>query len=339
MQRQPFGTVGSRDVTQVTLSNRSGVEVRAIDYGGIITSITTPDRDGAMADIVLGFSSLDGYLGDHPYFGAIVGRYANRIAHGRFTIDGVEYRLATNNGPHHLHGGRIGFDKKVWDTTPLPGRNGVVFAYSSADGEEGYPGTLAGTVSYELTERNELVVEYQATSDKPTHVNLTQHSYFNLGGEGGEDVLGHMVTIDAGRYTPVDATLIPTGALDLVAGTRFDFRQPRPIREGFDHNWALNHYSGGLRRVVRVVAPRSGRTLELSTTEPGLQLYTANYLDGTLVGKSGRAYAPHAGFCLETQHYPDSPNQPQFPTTLLRPGELYRSKTIFTFGWAAQQIG
>lgn len=345
MQRQPFGKVGRREVGQFTLSNLRGVEVRAIDYGGIITSITTPDRHGAGADIVLGFNSIDAYLGDQPYFGAIIGRYCNRIADARFTIDDIEYRLTPNNGPHHLHGGRIGLDKVMWKADSLPGRNGVVFAHSSEDGEEGYPGTLRVTVSYELTDTNDLIVEYQATTDQATHVNLTQHSYFNLAGEGSGDVLGHELTVDADRYTPVDATLIPTGALAPVAGTPFDFRRPTTIAMridadhqqiafggGYDHNWVLNRHAGDLRRVARVVEHQSGRTLEVATTEPGLQFYTGNSLDGTLIGKSGIPYGKRGGFCLETQHYPDTPNQPDFPTTLLRPGEVYRSRTIFTFG-------
>ena len=331
VRRELFGNINGRPVERFTLANRS-IAVSAISYGGIITSIDAPDRNGEIADVVLGFDALEGYLGDHPYFGAIVGRYANRIANGRFTIDGAEYRLATNNGAHHLHGGLAGFDKQVWRAEPLAARNGVAFHLRSAAGDEGYPGRLDVTVSYVLTEDDELVVDYQATTDATTHVNLTQHSYFNLAGAGRGDVLGHELMIDADRYTPVDATLIPTGTLDTVDGTRFDFRRPRPIGEGFDHNWVLNGYSGTLRRVARVIEPRSGRTLEVSTTEPGLQVYTANYLDGTLVGKSGRPYGAHAGFCVETQHYPDTPNQPGFPSTLLRPGDRYRSTTVFAFG-------
>jgi aldose 1-epimerase len=331
VRREQFGDINGAPVERFTLANRT-LAVSAISYGGIITSIAAPDRGGAIDDIVLGFDSLAGYLGDHPYFGAIVGRYANRIANGRFAIDGVEYRLATNNGPHHLHGGVAGFDKQIWRAEPMADRNGVVFAWTSHDGDEGYPGRLDVTVSYELTDRDELIAVYEATTDKPTHVNLTQHSYFNLAGAGRGDVLGHELTIDADRYTPVDATLIPTGALDPVDGTRFDFRQPRAIGDGFDHNWALNGYSGSLRRVARVREPQSGRTLDVSTTEPGMQVYTADYLDGTLVGKSGRPYRAHAGFCVETQHYPDTPNQPAFPSTLLRPGERYRSTTVFAFG-------
>lgn len=332
MQRHPFGSVGAREVSQFTLSNSSGVEVRAIDYGGIITSITAPDRDGAIADIVLGFNSIDGYLADHPYFGAIVGRYANRIANGRFSIDGAEYRLVSNNGAHHLHGGSTGFDKKVWNAKALPVKNGVVFEYASEDGEEGYPGALGASVSYELTERNELIVDYQASTDKPTHVNLTQHTYFNLDGEGSGDVLGHELTIDADAYTPFDATLIPLGVIAAVAGTPFDFRESRVIGGGYDNNWVLNNPGGGVRRVARALDPHSGRTLEVSTTEPGLQVYTGNSLDGRLIGKSGHPYRRFGGLCLETQHYPDSPNQPRFPSTLLRPGETYRSRTVFAFG-------
>ena len=332
MQRQPFGQIDGRTVTEFTLRNSRGLEVRAIDYGAIITAIIAPDRHGAIADIVLGFSSIDGYRGDHPYFGAIVGRYANRIANGRFTIDGIQYLLATNDGSHHLHGGMAGFDRAMWKAEGTADENGLVFSYRSVDGEEGYPGTLAVTVRYELTDRNQLVVDYHATSDKATHLNLTQHSYFNLAGEGRGDVLEHELTIDADRYTPVDATLIPTGVLAPVTGTRFDFRRPRVIAGDYDHNWALNQHSGALRRVAGVLEPRSGRTLDVASTEPGLQFYTAGNLDGRLVGKSGLAYPKHSGFCVETQHFPNTPNQPEFPTTLLRPGELYRSTTIFTFG-------
>ncbi len=313
--------------------------VSAISYGGIITSITVPDRDGIRADIVLGFGSLDGYLRDHPYFGAIVGRYANRIANARFTIDGVDYRLAANDGAHHLHGGRAGFDKQIWRGEPMPDANGVVFTLISTDGEEGYPGTLAVTISYQLTGSNALILDYRATTDKATHVNLTQHSYFNLAGEGSGAVLDHHLMIDADRFTPVDAALIPLGTLSPVEGTRFDFRKMRAIGESFDHNWALNHSPGVLHHVARAVEPLSGRTIDLSTTEPGLQLYTASYLDGTLVGKSGRPYQPHGGFCLETQHFPDTPNRPAFPSTLLRPGDTYWSRSVFGFGVSKSDVG
>lgn len=285
-----------------------------------------------MADVVLGFDSPARYRGHHPHFGAITGRYANRIARGRFTIDGRSYQLDLNNGRNHLHGGHHGFDKVVWAGTAA-GRNGVVFTHVSPDGDQGYPGTLTTTVTYTLTDDSALIVEYQARTDRPTHVNLTQHSYFNLAGEGSGSVFDHELSIDADRYTPVDAELIPTGAIETVAGTPFDFRRPTPIgsrRDGYDHNWILNGADG--RPAARVYEPRSGRTLDVFTTEPGMQLYTGNSLDGSLTGKSGRAYGAHAGFCLETQHHPDTPNHPDFPTTLLRPGERYYSRTIFAFG-------
>ena len=348
VKREPFGTVTGTPVEVFTLTNKNGVEVRAISYGGIITSIKTPDRTGAMGDIVLGFTSLDGYLGDHPFFGAIIGRYGNRIAKGRFTIDGVAHQLATNNGPNHLHGGVKGFDKALWKAEVLPaarGQSAVAFGYTSADGEESYPGRLDVRVIYRLTDDNQLFVEYEARTDKATHVNLTQHSYFNLAGEGSGDILGHQLMIDADRYTPVDATLIPTGELASVEGTPFDFRQPTAIGArinashpqiavgpGYDHNWVLNRQSKELQPVAGVLEPTSGRTLEVSTTEPGLQFYAGNFLDGKLVGKSGRPYGRRSGFCLETQHYPDTPNHGNFPTTLLRPGEEYKSRTAFTFG-------
>lgn len=347
MKREPFGTVAGTPIEQFTLTNANGVEVRAITYGGIITSLKTPDRAGALGDIVLGFDAIDGYLGDHPFFGAIIGRYGNRVAKGRFAIDGTEYTLATNNGPNHLHGGNKGFDKVIWKAEPRPamaGQSAVTFSYTSPDGEEGYPGALSVEVTYTLNNNNELIVDYLARTDKPTHVNLTQHSYFNLAGAG--DILGHELTIDADRYTPVDATLIPTGELAPVEGTPFDFRTSTAIGarindahpqikngSGYDHNWVLSRSAKPeLQRAARVVEPRSGRTMEVATTEPGVQFYAGNFLDGKLIGKGGRSYGHRAGFCLETQHYPDSPNQKNFPTTLLMPGAEYKSRTVFAFG-------
>ena len=348
VKRQSFGTVNGTSIESLTLTNKNGVEVTAITYGGIITSIKTPDRSGAIGDVVLGFDSIDGYLGDQPYFGAIIGRYGNRIAKGRFTIDGAEFKLATNNGPNHLHGGIKGFDKVIWQAVTLPpvaGQSGVAFTYASADGEEGYPGRLDVKVTYTLDDNNRLSVAYEAAADKKTHVNLTQHSYFNLAGEGSGDILGHELTIDADRYTPVDETLIPTGVIAPVDGTPFDFRKQTAIGaridandgqirngQGYDHNWVLNRTTGDLQRVARVVEPRSGRTLEVSTTEPGLQFYAGNFLDGTLSGKAGKSYGRRSGFCLETQHYPDSPNHSNFPSTLLAPGQRYQSRTVFAFG-------
>lgn len=342
--RAPFGKMpDGKAVESFTLTNANGVEVRAMTYGAIVTSVRVPDRSGAVGDVVLGFDRLDGYLKGHPFFGAIVGRYGNRIGRGQFILDGRTYKLATNNGPNHLHGGNVGFDKFVWTAEPAASGAGVIFSRTSPDGEEGYPGTLKVRVTYTLTDRNELVVDYHATTDKATPVNLTHHSYFNLA--GGGDILGHELTIHADRYTPVDATLIPTGELALVEGTPFDFRKPtlvgaridRPHEQlkygqGYDHNWVLNRTGPGLEPAARLADPKSGRTLTIATTEPGLQFYSGNFLDGTLTGKGGQVYQRRAGLCLETQHYPDSPNKPDFPSTILRPGREYQSKTVMTFG-------
>lgn len=344
----PFGVLPSGDSVHVfTLTNANGVELRALDYGGIVVSLRTPDRTGALGDIVLGYNSLAGYLASSPYFGALVGRYANRIARGRFTLDGTAYRLAVNNGVNALHGGLKGFDKVLWKAEPREDSSGVavVFRYASKDGEEGYPGTLSVEVTYTLTDRNEFTIDYLATTDRATPVNLTQHSYFNLGGDGSGDVLGHLMAIDADRYTPIDSTLIPTGVLSSVAGTPFDFRKGAAIGAqigeadgqlknggGYDHNFALNRGGSGLLHAARVVEPKSGRTLDVATTEPGLQFYTGNFLDGSIIGKGGHVYRHRNGFCLETQHFPDSPNQAAFPSTILRPGQTYRSRTVYTFG-------
>jgi aldose 1-epimerase len=346
----PFGTMPDGKTVEVyTLTNNRGMEVRAITYGAIIQAIRVPDRSGQLADVTLGFDSLAGYLGDSPYFGAVVGRYANRIARGRFTLDGRTYRLATNNGPNSLHGGVKGFDKVVWRARSFQRGDsvGVIFEHTSPDGNEGYPGTLRVTVTYTLTQANELVVDYAATADKPTPVNLSQHSYFNLAGEGSGDILEHRLTIDADRYTPVDSTLIPTGELASVAGTPFDFRQPTAVGarieqpdqqlaygKGYDHNFVLNRRGPGLVHAAHVEDPASGRTLDISTTEPGLQFYSGNFLDGTITGKRGHVYRHRSAIVLETQHFPDSPNHPNFPSTILRPGREFRSRTVFGFGTA-----
>ena len=346
--RDTFGAMpDGTAIDAFTLTNARGIRVRAISYGGIITSLDTPDRNGQPGDIVLGFDTMDGYQKDPPYFGAIIGRYGNRIAKGRFTLDGQTYTLATNNGENHLHGGLKGFDKVVWDAAPFENERGVgvIFRHTSPDGDEGYPGTLTVEVTYTLTTDNELVVDYRATTDKATPVNLTQHSYFNLAGDGAGDILGHVLQLDASHFTPVDAELIPTGEIAPVEGTPFDFRAPTAIGAridadheqvklggGYDHNFVLDRASDGLVHAARVVEPTSGRTLDVSTTEPGIQFYSGNFLDGTITGKGGHVYRHRNGFCLETQHYPDSPNQPGFPSTILRPGEEYRSQTVFRFG-------
>jgi aldose 1-epimerase len=344
----PFGALPSGDTVHLfTLTNAHGTEVRVMDYGGIIVSLRTRDRTGALGDIVLGFDSLSGYLRSSPYFGALVGRYANRIAHGRFSLDGADYTLAVNNGPNALHGGLVGFDKVLWrgETRQDSSGVGLVLRYTSKDGEEGYPGTLNVQVTYALTDRDELSVEYLATTDKATPVNLTQHSYFNLDGEGSGDVLGHVVTIHADRFVPVDPTLIPTGLLTPVDGTPFDLRRGSALGAhigdpdaqltnagGYDHTFVLNRAGPGLVPAAHVTEPTSGRTLDVATTEPGIQLYTGNFLDGTLFGKHGHIYGRRTGFCLETQHFPDSPNQPGFPSTILRPGTEFRSRTVYAFG-------
>jgi len=350
--RAPFGRLpDGTGVEAFTLTNARGMQVRVITYGAIIQAIRVPDRAGRVGDVALGFDDLDGYLKSSPYFGAIVGRYANRIAKGRFTLDGKTYSLAVNNGPNALHGGIKGFDKVVWAAEPFQHGDsaGVTLSHTSPNGDEGYPGALAVRVTYTLTPSNELVVDYAATTDKATPVNLSQHTYFNLKGEGSGDILSHVLTIHADRYTPVDATLIPTGELADLAGTPFDFRAPTPIGtrieqadpqlkngRGYDHNFVLTRTGGagqpGLIPAASVVERSSGRTLEVSTTEPGLQFYSGNFLDGTIHGKGGHVYPLRSGFCLETQHFPDSPNHSNFPTTILRPGEEYRSRTVFAFG-------
>lgn len=332
-----------------TLTNANGIEARVISYGATIVSLRVPDRQGRLDDIVLGHEALQGYLTASRYFGSVVGRYGNRIAKGRFTLDGKTYTLATNNGPNHLHGGVRGFDKVVWKAEPKDGKDGasVVLSYLSPDGEEGYPGNLPARVTYTLTDRDELSFEYHATTDKPTHVNLTQHSYFNLAGQAARDVLEHELQLNADRYVPVDATLIPTGVLAPVDGTPFDFRKPTAIGaridqeheqlkhgNGYDHTFVVNRKGPGLVKLARLSEPTTGRVLEIETTEPGVQFYSGNFLDGRFTGKQGRVYRKRYALCLETQHYPDSPNQPSFPSTVLRPGQEYRSKTLLRFSTA-----
>ena len=346
LTRARFGsTPDGTGVDVFTLRNRRGVEIRAISYGAILTSISVPDREGRFADVVLGFDTLDGYLRPHPYFGAVVGRYGNRIGKAQFTLDGHTYRLAANNGPNHLHGGVRGFDKFVWNAEPLTGAAGVTFSRTSPDGEEGYPGNLTVRVTYTLTDENELTIEYGASTDKPTPVNLTNHSYFNLAGHDSGNILAHEVTLHADRFTAVDGTLIPTGELRSVEGTPFDFRRPTAIGarirqrheqlefgRGYDHNGVLNRRGEGLQPAASAYDPRSGRQLDVATTEPGVQFYTGNFLDGSVTGKRGTVYEHRSGFCFETQHFPDSPNKPDFPSTILRPGAEYRSRTVFRFG-------
>jgi aldose 1-epimerase len=341
-------TYQGKPIDMVTLKNKNGIELTAISYGGIITSLKVPDRAGKFADVVLGFDKLENYWADPPppFFGAIIGRYGNRIAKGKFSLGGKTYTLATNNPPNHLHGGNKGFDKQLWTITTKESGEGssAIFTRTSPDGEEGYPGTLQVRVIYTLTDKNELILDYHATTDKPTPVNLTQHTYWNLAGEGSGDILDHQLTINADRFTPVDATLIPTGELASVAGTPFDFRQPTAIGAridmdndqlrkgpGYDHNWVLTRKGSGPEFAARLTDPKSGRTLEIATTEPGLQFYSGNFLDGALTGKSGKPYARRTGLCLETQHFPDSPNQPNFPSTILQAGKSYDSRTVVTF--------
>ncbi len=343
---ESFGTLpDGRAVGMLTLTNANGVEIRTIEYGAIIVSIEVPDRNGNLADVTLGYDTLEGYLGDSLYFGAIVGRYGNRIAGGRFEIDGAVSTLATNNGPNHLHGGNRGFDKVLWNGEAT-GTDSVTFTYLSVDGEEGYPGNLDVEVTYRLTDNDELSIDYHAVTDAPTPVNLTQHSYFNLADAG--DVLGHDLWINAERYTPIDATSIPTGELAPVVGTPFDFTTTAPIGSrieadheqlrhgrGYDHNFVLDGGAAGdvesLVHAASVYEPSSGRVLNVYTSEPGIQLYTGNFLDGSQVGNGGRRYEHRSGFCLETQHFPDSPNQPAFPSTIVRPDEGYRSRTVLRF--------
>jgi len=344
IRTEPFGSADGQAVTLYTLRNSKGAEARICNYGGIVVSLKVPDKNGTIGDVVLGYDKLEDYVKVTPYFGCLVGRYGNRIARGQFTLNGVTCTLATNNYPNALHGGAKGFDKRVWQAKAYDSPAGpqLVLRYVSKDGEEGYPGTLFVKAAYTLTEDNGLRLDYAATTDKDTVLNLTHHSYFNLAGKG--DILGHEVMLPAGRFTPVDATLIPTGELKPVAGTPFDFTRPTAIGArinqedeqlkfggGYDHNWVFTKRIGDLTLLARVTEPTTGRVLEVWSTEPGLQFYTGNFLDGTITGKGGWVYQHRNAFCLEPQHFPDSPNQPNFPSVVLKPGQTYRNTIIYRF--------
>ena len=335
---EPFGMVDDKPVSLYTLTNKNGMRVKITNYGAIVVSIETPDKAGKLGDITLGYDNLAGYLEKTPYFGAIVGRYGNRIAKGKFTLDGVEYQLATNDGENHLHGGVKGFDKVVWMPSEVKAKDnvGLRLMYVSKDGEEGYPGTLFVSVTYTLTNDNELKINYSAFTDKTTIINLTSHNYFNLAGDG--DILGHELMLVADNYTPVDETLIPTGEIKSVKGTAMDFTTVKTIgsridqvASGYDHNYVLNNKDGKLALAGQLYEPVSGRALDIYTTEPGIQFYSGNFLDGSITGKGGRVYKKYSGLCLETQHFPDSPNKPDFPSVVLKAGEMYGYQTVHKF--------
>ena len=340
--QEPFGqTPEGQDVTIYTLTNSKGLRARITNFGAALVSLYVPDRNGTLADVVLGYDSLQGYLDQSCYIGVTVGRYANRIGKGKFTLDGIEYSLAINNGPNHLHGGLKGFDKVLWKTEEAVAAEDeawVKLSYLSVDGEENYPGNLTCIVTYTLTNNDELRINYEGTTDKKTVVNLSNHSYWNLGGQASGDILAHELTIDADRFTVIDSDLIPTGVIASVHDMPLDFTRSRPIGSklnqlatGYDHNYVLNGEAGTLRFCAEAREPKSGRVMTVETTEPAVQLYTGNYLDGSAIGKEGVAYDKHGAFCLETQHYPDSPNKPEFPSTVLEPGQKYTSQTIYRF--------
>ena len=344
---RPFGeTTDGKSVSLYTLTNRNGVVAKITNYGGIVTSISVPDRKGNLGDVVLGFDNLASYIKSSPYFGALIGRYANRIAKGRYTLDGKKYQLFINNGVNSLHGGKQGFDKVVWTAHEVHPANGVglSLSYVSKNAEEHYPGNLTTNVVYTLGNDNSLRIDYRATTDRDTILNLTSHSYFNLNGAGHGSILDNILTINADRFTPIDKTMIPTGKLESVFGTPFDFTRPTAIGKriyeknqqlifagGYDDNWVLNRHGSGLQFAARVYAPKTGRIMTVYTTEPGIQFYTGNFLDGTIIGKGGITYKKHDALALETQHFPDSPNHPNFPTTELKPGHTYRQSTIYKF--------
>lgn len=347
IEKQAFGkTAHGTPVDLYTLTNVNGLEAKISNYGGTMVSLMVPDRDGKQEDVTLGFDTLEEYIKKSLYFGCIVGRYANRITRGTFTLDDVEYTLAQNDGENHLHGGIKGFDKAVWQAEEVrgDGKVGLKLTYMSKDSEEGYPGNLSVKVIYNLTNNNEWKIEYLATTDKATVVNLTNHAYFNLAGGVSEDILGHELMINADRFTPIDKSLIPTGELKSVKGTPMDFTQPIAIGtrieqddeqllfgNGYDHNWVLNSRGGSLALAASVYEPTTGRVMKVHTTEPGIQFYTGNFLDGSITGRGGQVYTKRYGFCLETQHFPDSPNKPDFPATVLKPGEKYTQTTIYKF--------
>jgi aldose 1-epimerase len=348
MKKEPFGkTEDGQPVDLYTLSNKNGVEAAITNFGGIIVSLKVPDRGGKLDDVVLGYEQLDGYLTNKAFFGAIIGRYANRIAHGKFVLNGTTYNIPKNDGDNALHGGLKGFNKRLWTAKDVSGSHGqaLELTYLSPDGEEGFPGNLSAKVVYTLTDQNELRIDYSATTDKETVINLTNHSYFNLAGQGTGDILGHELTIRADRFTPVDATLIPTGELKPVKATPFDFTKGTAIGariaqedeqlkvgKGYDHNWVLNSKGkGSVSLAAEAYEPKSGRVLQVLTDQPGIQFYSGNFLDGSITGKSSKVYNLRNGFCLETQHFPDSPNQPKFPSTVLKPGQQYKTTTVFKF--------
>ncbi len=347
MEKAIYGkTPDGHEVEILHLENKSGMHAGIMTYGATLVSLTVRDRNGVMSDVVLGFDSLSSYVKQNPYFGSTIGRYGNRIGKGTFELNGAKYTLAVNNGANHLHGGIKGFDKVIWalDEKGSVAGKSLTLTYVSEDGEEGYPGALTVKVVYSLTDENELRIDYEARTDKPTVVNLTHHSYFNLAGAGNGDILGHELLIDADRFTPVDPGLIPTGELRNVQGTPMDFTKPAMIGArindpyeqikkggGYDHNWVLNKLGGEFALAARAFEKSSGRVMEVLTSEPGLQFYSGNFLDGTLTGKGGKKYEHRFGFCLETQHFPDSPNKPQFPSTALNPGSVYKTSTIYRF--------
>ena len=336
-----FGTTqDGHEITRFTLATNSGSSVQLIPLGATVTSVNVPDKNRQLADVVLGFDTLAEYENNIPHFGVVVGRYGNRIARGKFTLNDQEYTLATNNGENHLHGGNRGYDTAVWETETRD--DSICFTHTSPEGDEGYPGTLTATVTYAFTEQNELKIAYHATTDAPTPINLTNHSYFNLSGSG--NILDHELTLNATHFTPVDAGLIPTGEIRTVANTPMDFTSATRIGDridtsdeqvqhggGYDHNWVLNNWDNTLQQIATVHDPHSGRYMRVHTAEPGVQFYSGNFLDGSLTGKNNATYPKRSGLCLETQHFPDSPNQPTFPSTILNPGEIYQTETVYTF--------